>query len=644
MQIPLRFSKLSPKSLAIAGLGLALVLSLVLYVNNARAGVGLGVSPSFPTTVNVGDTNVPVTLAITNNSDGGDGVLVDLTSITLIPSCGANSGSSCTSLDPGVFNVDSPGTGSGACVGRTFTIAVVDAPSGKVSFTPDSTVTLGLTQTCTISFTVDVLSAPDIDSSGTAGLQTKQVAEAAAIEQDGTGLDGGGFGTDTTTVNKASPGIQTTPTPASGNVGDTLNDTASLTGGSSPTGSVTFKLFPPADSTCIGTASYTDTDPTAPYATSPGFVSNAVGTWHWTADYAGDANNNAVSSGCVAEPVTVNQRTSTVTTHIHDASHSDITDTTVTPGTVIHDNASVTGGGPTPTGTVDFQRFANSECTGDHVDQNDVALVAGVAESSNFTTVSGALGYIVHYDGDTNYSASDGTCEPLTISKLDSTTVTNIHDANHGVVTSVNAGDIVHDNAVVSGSGPTPTGTVDFMRFATNDCSGSSVDENDIALSGGSAESLAFTTTGPMSYRAHYDGDTVYNSSLGACEPLTVIVPSEYCSPGYWKQAQHFDSWVGYSPTDKFSAVFGETITIMWSAKGKPMPVTDPTLLQVLEANGGGVSSLARAAVGALLNASALDSSLSTADVIQIFQDANPSGDFEAAKAQFTFAENCPLN
>src|SRR5262245_29821740 len=32
------------------------------------------------------------------------------------------------------------------------------------------------------------------------------------------------------------------------------------------------------------------------------------------------------------------------------------------------------------------------------------------------------------------------------------------------------------------------------------------------------------------------------------------------CTPGYWKQSQHFDSWVGHSPNDSFEAVFGRDV------------------------------------------------------------------------------------
>ncbi len=139
------------------------------------------------------------------------------------------------------------------------------------------------------------------------------------------------------------------------------------------------------------------------------------------------------------------------------------------------------------------------------------------------------------------------------------------------------------------------------------------------------------------------DGETITCTFSNTFEPPFV---AQYCSPGYWKQSQHFDSWVTYSPTDTFASVFGEDITIMWSAKGKPVATTNPTLQQVLEANGGGISSLARAAVGALLNASALETEMTPEEVISAFQDTYPGtdADYEALKAEYTAEHNCPLN
>lgn len=106
------------------------------------------------------------------------------------------------------------------------------------------------------------------------------------------------------TVSKKSPSISTTPS-SGGVVGTVLNDTASLTGGYNPTGNVTFKLYSPADTICQGPAAYTEVDSAAPYQTSTGFVSNEPGVWRWTAEYAGDVNNNSVSSGCQEEQVTI---------------------------------------------------------------------------------------------------------------------------------------------------------------------------------------------------------------------------------------------------------------------------------------------------------------------------------------------------
>jgi hypothetical protein len=123
------------------------------------------------------------------------------------------------------------------------------------------------------------------------------------------------------------------------------------------------------------------------------------------------------------------------------------------------------------------------------------------------------------------------------------------------------------------------------------------------------------------------------------------------CTPGYWKQEQHFGSWTTYtpySPSDTFSDVFGHTIEIKWSEKGKPEDITGPTLLEALQANGGGINALARHAVAALLNAESpgVDYAFTTIEVIDLFQTAYPSGDIESTKEIFEEANEavCPLD
>lgn len=120
------------------------------------------------------------------------------------------------------------------------------------------------------------------------------------------------------------------------------------------------------------------------------------------------------------------------------------------------------------------------------------------------------------------------------------------------------------------------------------------------------------------------------------------------CTPGYWKQSQHFDSWVGYSPSMKFSSVFGKIITIRWSSRGKPVAVKDPTLLQALEANGGDVNALARHAVAALLNAANghLTYPRTVEQVMNMVKTAISSGKYEDTKNTLAGWNEiyCPLN
>ena len=108
-------------------------------------------------------------------------------------------------------------------------------------------------------------------------------------------------------IAKNSPTLGTTPNPTSGSIGDTLQDSATLTGGFNPTGNIDFKLFDPTDSTCSGTAAHSESVPLSGSSASTvtGFVANAAGTWNWTADYAGDTNSNSASSGCGQEAVVI---------------------------------------------------------------------------------------------------------------------------------------------------------------------------------------------------------------------------------------------------------------------------------------------------------------------------------------------------
>ncbi len=106
------------------------------------------------------------------------------------------------------------------------------------------------------------------------------------------------------------------------------------------------------------------------------------------------------------------------------------------------------------------------------------------------------------------------------------------------------------------------------------------------------------------------------------------------CTPGYWRQAHHYDSWVGLSPDDSFADVFGV---------GPEM-----SLGQAVRARGGGANALIRHAVAALLNANSPDVEydLASSDIIDLVQSAFASGEFEDIKDLFDDLNNqgCELN
>lgn len=128
--------------------------------------------------------------------------------------------------------------------------------------------------------------------------------------------------------------------------------------------------------------------------------------------------------------------------------------------------------------------------------------------------------------------------------------------------------------------------------------------------------------------------------SATASDSVAIIPPpgNEGCTPGFWKQSQHFDSWVGYSPNQSYEAVFGVDVP------------GSPTLLQALQNGGGGVDALERHSVAALLNASSGDvnSKYTVAQVIAIVQDGIAPGGLTIEQAKNLLAAanelGCPLS
>ena len=150
------------------------------------------------------------------------------------------------------------------------------------------------------------------------------------------------------------------------------------------------------------------------------------------------------------------------------------------------------------------------------------------------------------------------------------------------------------------------------------------------------------TTSSCGVYNNTASASATNHATVQSSASLTVICPpppppggGEGCTPGYWKQSQHFGNWTApYTPNTLFSAVFEDAFPGM-------------TLLQVLGQGGGGLKALGRHTVAALLNGanSNVSADMTAQQVIDAFNAVFPSGDIDGLHTRLAgFNEQgCPL-
>src|SRR5262249_48133510 len=125
-----------------------------------------------------------------------------------------------------------------------------------------------------------------------------------------------GLTSEQTAVSQASPAINTVPgAMVTIGSGAKLNDSATLSSGYNPGGSITFYLFAPGvtpngpysnnvySNTVVGGGNGTYSTRTG---TNPGgYTPTVIGTYQWVAVYSGDSNNKGATDGFGSEPETV---------------------------------------------------------------------------------------------------------------------------------------------------------------------------------------------------------------------------------------------------------------------------------------------------------------------------------------------------
>jgi hypothetical protein len=159
----------------------------------------------------------------------------------------------------------------------------------------------------------------------------------------------------------------------------------------------------------------------------------------------------------------------------------------------------------------------------------------------------------------------------------------------------------------------------------------------------GDTTSSSTTSSSSSSSSSSTTSSSTSTTTSTTTTTTTTTTGTEGCTPGYWKQPQHFDSWPVDTTTTLADAGFVGT--------GHD---ASTTLLQALSFQGGPTIQdakdiLLRIAAAAYLNSLSVDYPLSSADVVSMVNAALATNDRETILdlAETLDAENnlgCPLN
>ncbi len=197
-------------------------------------------------------------------------------------------------------------------------------------------------------------------------------------------------------------------------IGGALHDTAHLSGGAIPSGTITFRLFGPGDSACAGHPAFTSTVAVAgnnDYA-SESFVPTAAGVYRWVVSYSGDARNNPAGPTACGDSAEIAFVRELGITPLVIPVFSTTASQPAQLGTPLYDIAHLSGS-LDPGGTITFSLFGPDEpsCLGPPV-FTTTAAVTGNGDYRSGAFVAGLPGtyhWVVTYSGDANDTGAGPT-------------------------------------------------------------------------------------------------------------------------------------------------------------------------------------------------------------------------------------------
>jgi hypothetical protein len=320
-------------------------------------------------------------------------------------------------------------------------------------------------------------------------------------------------------VSPASPQITTTPSPTSATLGTstvTLKDSAVLSGGYSPAGTITFTLIAPGGAT-VDTETVT-VNGNGTYTTPTGYTlptsSTVTGTYQWNASYTSGNGNNLTASDVndPSERATISPASPAIVTT------PSPTSATLGTSTVTLKDSAVLGGGYSPAGTITFTLVAPGGATVDTetvtVNGNGTYTTPTGYTLPTSSTVTGTYQWNAIYTSGNgnNLTASDinDVSERATISPASPqiTTTPSPTSATLGTTTVT-----LKDSAVLSG-GYSPAGTITFTLVAPG---GATVDTETVTVNGNGTYTTPTGYTLPTSstVTGTYQWNAIYTSGNG---------------------------------------------------------------------------------------------------------------------------------
>jgi hypothetical protein len=320
-----------------------------------------------------------------------------------------------------------------------------------------------------------------------------------------------------TNLTKVSPTISTSLSDGTVSVGDSVHDSATLTGATADAGgTVTYTVY--TDNTCtlnpVGAGTKTVTGGAVPDSDAVTF--NNAGTFFWQAVYSGDANNKGATSDCTSEKLVVKASPAISTS---------LSASTVNIGDSVHDSATLTGATADAGGTVTYTVYSDNSCTLNPVGAGTKTVTGGIVPGSDAVTFNnaGTFFWQAVYSGDAsnNGATSDCTSETLVVQP----NTPGISTAQHL---------IPNDDATINGATSDAGGKITFSLYRPGDttCSGPTAFTQQLTVSGdgtykttnNGADAFVASTEGTWRWQVTYSGDAnnVGNTSACGVENFTI--------------------------------------------------------------------------------------------------------------------------